>query len=383
MGVSQVQASFQNDGNFSQLDLQDTALEGPILRIETFRCSQPEGEFGATASGSSVKAIAGTDHLSEESNRTFRHVFSTGKGPKPEVTLEIRETFDEQGRLEVRTRDTDSASDTFGWTLISTFQATEDGVKAQYELLKPENVEIKKITSPISAPISKHVATLNDIGGPVAKLGNRYAVNGIDILEVELSPSRSNTLAFEKIDAFARGLRETAPRWTENVKTYERMGDFRDKCIHPGTNLTGPHVALASEYVLIRAYRMSLITLGRVFDDEMAAGVEALRTEDALSIDPKPGVYSVFLSAYALNIGHYQLGIDKVHSDYGGVPMALKPGSRLETGATPIVDATAVNRMLALVAALFYVPSSLRGTVETRPAITSFEPKSSISFLAN
>lgn len=381
MGVSQVNASFQNDGNFSQLDLQDAVTNGPILRIETFRCSQPEGEFGTTASGSNVKAISGGDHLSDVSNRVFRHIFSTGDAPQPVAVLEIRETFDELGGLEVRTRDIDSSSNTFGSILVSAAEPTNDGVRVGYELLNPKNVDRKIITSPITLPITEMISSFPDIG--TSRDGLLEAYESSASLEVELSPFNPNGPSIEKLDAFAAKLREAAPRWTENVKTYERMGDFRDKCIHPGTNLTGPHASLASEYVLIRAYRMSLITLGRVFDDEMAAGVEALRSGDALAIDPKPGVYSVFLSAYALNIGHYQLGIDKVHSDYGGIPMALKPGSRLETTAVPIVDATAVNRMLALLAGLFYAPGSLRNTVEARPAISSFLPKTSIGFLAN
>jgi hypothetical protein len=77
-----------------------------------------------------------------------------------------------------------------------------------------------------------------------------------------------------------------------------------------------------------------------------------------LGFDPKPGVYSVFLSAFLLNIGIYKLGIDKAHSDYGGVPMKLSPGSRLETGISPIVDSTRLNRTLAELAVAFYVPEA-------------------------
>ena len=73
-----------------------------------------------------------------------------------------------------------------------------------------------------------------------------------------------------------------------------------------------------------------------------------------LMTDPKPGVYTPFLTAYISNVEVYQLGLDKVHSDYGGIPMKLAPGSRLETGATPIVDSTRLNRSLAEIAFAYY-----------------------------
>ena len=89
------------------------------------------------------------------------------------------------------------------------------------------------------------------------------------------------------------------------------------------------------------------------------------------------GVYAVFLSAYALNIGIYQLGLDKVHSDYGGIPMNVAPGSRLETGAHPIVDATNLNRILALLASLFYAPIAIAHVTSVKPSIMRFFDKAS------
>ena len=85
----------------------------------------------------------------------------------------------------------------------------------------------------------------------------------------------------------------------------------------------------------------------------MVASVNDL---NPLAADPKPGVYSPFLSAHILNIKMYQLGIDKVHSDYGNIPMSLAPGSRLETGIEPVVDATEANKTLAQLAVMFYQP---------------------------
>lgn len=39
--------------------------------------------------------------------------------------------------------------------------------------------------------------------------------------------------------------------------------------------------------------------------------------------------------------------------------MALQPGSQLENGAAPKVDATNLNRVLALLVAIFYAPDAL------------------------
>lgn len=136
------------------------------------------------------------------------------------------------------------------------------------------------------------------------------------------------------------------------------MGDFRDKCIHDGTNLTGLYKQLASEYVLIRAYRKSLITMGRIADPAMykhtLGGMSPMVASNPLTTDPKPGVYTPFLTAYISNVEVYQLGLDKVHSDYGGIPMKQAPGSRLETGASPVVDSTRLNRTLAELAFAYY-----------------------------
>jgi hypothetical protein len=52
--------------------------------------------------------------------------------------------------------------------------------------------------------------------------------------------------------------------------------------------------------------------------------------------------------------------------------MKLKPGSRLETGATPVVDSTNLNRVLSLVSALLYAPDALPSLKATRPKILDF-----------
>lgn len=163
-------------------------------------------------------------------------------------------------------------------------------------------------------------------------------------------------------------------RWAANFRDYVRFGDFRDKCVHPGLNLRGPHARLASEYLLLRAYRKSMILLGALFDPDMTAVATGRATFQGsrapLSVDPKPGVYAAFVSAYILGIEVYQLGLDKVHSDYGGVPMKRAPGSRLENGTAPVVDATRLNRTLAELAFAFYMspaPPGLRALIPPTP----------------
>lgn len=186
MGVSQISASFQNDGNFSQLDLQDLTIGGPVLRIETFRCSQPEGEFGTTVAGTSVKSIAGDDHLSPESNRLFRHVFSTGQPGNLKATLEIRELYEPSGRFEVRTRDIDADSPSFGTTLINDNVPTGNGVVISYALRQPENAKPADVVSPIkSGPIAR-ITGLADLSSAPEQLGTPVKLLDRDQLSLML-----------------------------------------------------------------------------------------------------------------------------------------------------------------------------------------------------
>jgi len=360
MAVQQVAGYVQNDGNFCQLDLKDRDFDGPLMRIETFRCSQPTGKFGVTGAGTHVKYLAGLDHLTPTSNRTFRHIFSVQDKNKTKVTLEIRGVYDESGSWEIRVRDLDPESDSFGRVLIAKVKPKgEAAYHLRYEIRQQPNVKRTLVSSPLSARIMEIVSELSDIGAPLEKLGAidpNFAANPLDgELHWGSDYYEVNTFFDDFVDNFQQKHFST---WARNFQVYTRFGDFRDKCIHPGTNLVGPNRQLASEYLIIRAYRDSLILGGRVFDPEMAKGgfFNVWESEDPLSIDPKPGVYAPFLSAYILDIGMYQLGIDKVHSDYGGIPMALAPGSKLETGISPIVDSTRANQVLAELAVLFYQP---------------------------
>lgn len=362
MALRQVACSVQNDGNFCQLDLRDEDFGGPLQRIETYRCSHPSGgDYGATVAGTPVAALAGADHLTPTSNRIFRHVFSVGLPHAPKITLEMRETFQEDGSCEGRVRDLDPDSETFGRVLIISVRPTRGNT---YELhcavtTKP-TVRPTLVSSPLHAPVTELVPGLPDLSADVAALG------GVDT-SLDGNPLKGSIHWPDGAPASQRFFQRfvatlaSAPfaTWARNVQVYERFGDFRDKCVHPGTNLRGVSPQLASEYMMIRAYRIQLIFLGPLFDhhnmSSMAAAGESLFKMSApLTIDPKPGVYAIFWLAYLLNIDIYQLGLDKVHSDYGGVPMVRSPGSRMENGATPIVDATRLNRAMAELAFAFY-----------------------------
>lgn len=366
MAVQQIASSFQNDGNYCQLDLQDVSGVGPVMRIETFRCSQPEGDYGVTKAGTSVASLAGADHLSANSNKVFRHVYSTGELPSPKITLEMREAFEEDGSFDIRVRDVDPESPTFGMTLISTAMPRPNNkYEVSYELRTPKpEIQRKELLSPLREKVTETISGLTDLSATpdeIGKLDDRLPGNPLTAV-ISWNGKKSDINAtfakFEKIFQTAN-----FSIWAANISSYERMGDFRDKCVHDCTNLTGPNPKLASEFHLIRAYRASLITLGRVADPHMykhtKGGMSPLIAAMPISTDPKPGVYSVFISAYINNIGMYQLGIDKVHSDYGGIPMQLAPGSRLENATSPVVDSTRFNRALAELAFAYYIGPDL------------------------
>jgi hypothetical protein len=357
MAVKQVAASYQNDGNFSQLDLVDPDFRGPLMRIETFRASHPgDGDYSVTEAGTPAAALIGRDHLTPHSNRIFRNLFSVGSPTSMSATLEIRESYDENGGWEVRARDLAPDSPSFGEVVVCHVEPSADGYRIQYEFFTPGPVARGIVPSPLRRPVTDLVPAFADLASPVNQLGAVDSrVPTVNAVIPYTAKSRDLDDAMEHLAT--RLQQEPFHIWAHNVRQYERFGDFRDKCVHDGTNLVGENPQLASEYLLIRAYRASLISLGRIFDLDMKYGATALWDHNRpLAVDPKPGVYLPFLSAYILNIGIYQLGLDKVHSDYGGIPMKLRPGSRLENGAAhPVVaDARRANQTLAELARLFY-----------------------------
>lgn len=144
-------------------------------------------------------------------------------------------------------------------------------------------------------------------------------------------------------------------RFRENLDEYEAFGDFGAKPTHPGINLVGPNAELAAESIFVRQYRAALVLLGCVTSADMARGAgQPLSLAKSVS-NTRPGVYAIFVGAAVNHIGIYKLGLDKVHSDYGGIPMKLAPGSRLENEAKPIADAWCCNQTLGEIADMYYL----------------------------
>ena len=242
MAVEQIAASYQNDGNFAELDLQDVTLNGPKFRIETFRASQPTGTFGTTAAGSTVDQICGNDHLSPESNRVFRSIDSVDRGTQQIVILEIREAYEETGAFYVRARDVDAESESFGHTVLcGVVPLPRNRYKISYELRVPSSPTPRAIVTPLQGKISD-LTGLADIGDAPDRLGVVDETLPGNPLSLEIqwngpkSEINSGFAQFEKIIQSNPKYK----RFKSNLIFYLRMGDFRDKCIHNGTNLTGP-----------------------------------------------------------------------------------------------------------------------------------------------
>jgi hypothetical protein len=374
MGLQQVAISVCNDGNVSQLDCTDVTNGGVHYRIEVYRASQPSGGYGVTLSGSRVENICGIDHLKEKSNTVFRYTFSVGneKTNKSEVPilLEGREEFNPigtpDGSWEVRIRDLDTNSESYGSIIVAKATPIE-GTKQyhlHYELRLAEKVKPVTFYSPIHKSVTELNHSLVDLGESFEKLPPVVGVddeNGFSSISKKPDgftlKTELKTLDIDKELENVMTLisQPIFKKFIENLDLYEAFGDFGHKGIHPGTNLIGPNAKLAAESIFVRQYRAALVLLGRIVSPDMARGaLEPKSLADALT-NTRPGVYAIFVGAAINNIGIYKLGLDKVHSDYGGIPMKLAPGSRLENGAKPIADAWRCNQTLGDVATLLYL----------------------------
>lgn len=357
MALRQIQSSVQSDGNFSQLDCRDTDFDGLLYRIETFRCSHSDNEDGVTAAGSAAVLLCGSDHLIESSNATFRHIFSLSEARDQKVVLEIREGFDTRGGWDVRTRDLDATSPSFGSIVQVKSHPLDDG---RYELTTTIYTLTPKRVVPVFSPIGSAVAELTglpDIASNDDEL-ERYGYTksmALKNLSVHIG------MPTDELKAKSEQIREhiNSPFFAKlksNISEYQRFGDFRDKAIHPGTNLTGDNPALMSELMTVRAYRASMIHLGWIFDEDMQPGPHR-EFDSGLPVtrNSKSGVYAIFLNAYISGVESYRLSLDKVHSDYSGVPLRRGAGSRMETGSVPILDADRANLALADLSLIFYL----------------------------
>jgi len=373
MGLGQTVISVCNDGNVSQLDVTDKILGGPYYRIEVYRCSQPSGGFGVTASGSRVEYICGKDHLTPTSNRTFRYTFSLGDQSSvltdlPSV-LEGREEFNPDGMpngsWEVRLRDIDPLSASYGAILRAIVEPKgSHSYSLRYELRPPPEIPKTPILSPLSRPINLINPGLNDLGDDISTFpppvtiseGALKASDPATDHRVEISkPSTHEFLdgSFSQIQEVVR--HPQFSRFLANLDAYEEFGDFGAKPTHPGTNLVGPNAKLAAESIFVRQYRAALVLLGRLTTPEMAQGASKPLSLAEWKTNTRPGVYAIFVGAAINHIAIYKLGLDKVHSDYGGIPMKLAPGSRLEDGAVPVADAWKCNQTLGEVADILYL----------------------------
>lgn len=377
MGIHQIAISVCNDGNVSQLDCADPKNSAPHYRIEVYRCSQPAGGFGITLCGSKVEDICGREHLSDRSNKIFRYVFAfepsstnpSGNKILP-VVLEGREEFNPpgmpDGSWDVRIRDLDAHSNSYGSVVRATV-APASGDKRydlHYEFRRADSSLPKvPISSPVQSPLTVlnpglvDLGDLNGLPAPVGINANRLAPDP----QFRPSPfALSLTLKRAEVDdALAEHLTLMShadfSKFRSNLDEYEEFGDFGAKCVHPGTNLTGPNARLAAESIFVRQYRAALVLLGRLSSPEMANGASAPMSLAKLRTNTRPGVYNIFIGAAINQVGIYKLGLDKVHSDYGGIPMLLAPGSRLENDAEPKADAWRCNQTLGEVANLYYL----------------------------
>lgn len=359
----------QSDGNYSLVDMHDDT-DGLLKRIEVYRASQPMDKYGITAAGSTAAAICGNDHLTERSNRIYRNLYSEGQSKGSlKALIESREELNPEGEpngtWEVRSRDLDVDSPTFG-ELLRIKVRPKDQTKQEYVLtyeLREPDADAELITSPVDIPVAEQASGLVDLGSDIeeiAPLSDRISESRIQFT-VDENTTRS------EIDDHLAPLRELQSDpdhqvQLENLQSYMRFGDHGRKTIHPGTNLTGEHSDVVSDYLVWREYRVMMALHARPFLPEMTSATDPIQgplaPEDQNAM---PGVYSLFVMANELNISLYELILDKIYSDYGGVPMSQSPGSRLETGVDPVVDASRGIKTVADIAEAFYLRPNNQG----------------------
>lgn len=374
MALSQVAISVCNDGNVAQLDVADQTPGGVYYRIEVYRASQPAGGYGVTLSGSRAEDICGLDHLTPQSNRVFRYTFSVGDNTRHKsdlpTLLEGREEFNPpgmpNGSWDVRIRDLDSQSPTYGSVIHATVAPT--GQPRGYDVLyslRLADPAIRRV--PIRSPLPRRLVDLNpdladlstgldQIAAPVEVLNNALTRKPGALRALSLSASsRSADIDSGIAEVVSTISHPQFKQFRDNLDAYEAFGDFGAKAVHPGTNLIGPNAALAAESIFVRQYRAALVLLGRITSPDMARGAGQPLSLARVPTNTRPGVYAIFVGAAVNHIGIYKLGLDKVHSDYGGIPMQLAPGSRLENDAAPIADAWKCNQTLGEVADMYYL----------------------------
>lgn len=363
MATVQVSASVQNDGNFAHLDQFDP-VKGLLKRIEVFRCSQPSGPFGITGAGSPATAICGADHLTKISNRVHRSIYSEGqRSARISALLEIREEMNPhslpEGSWDVRIRDVDARSPVFGHLMRALIvpQKSESGVyEITYEV-RGRKSKPTLIVSPLEKPLTELASDLPDLGVEPSELPPLVKPVTPKPIKFMVTPEATRKQLDEVFSPFYKLQKhQDFHFWFQNIEALLQFGDLGPKSVHPGMNLSGENPHLVSDYIVWRKYRLAMVLLGRFVSDEMSKAVLPMKGPlRPLENNAKPGVYSIYVLAYKLNISLYQLVLDKVYSDYGGIPMEKSPGSRLETGRSPVIDATKAIRAAADLAHAFFL----------------------------
>lgn len=365
MAIQQINQSFQNDGNFSLLELKDVNFGGNAMRMESYRASHPStGKSYRTASKTNAAHLIGADHLNIGSNQIFRHIFSI-ENPKTKefiATLEIRERFGEDGDWEVKMRDIDHRSASYGSVITCTVMPCmgiqEGNYQLSYEFYDPQFDYGMVITSPLPDLLTSVDKRLVDIAQSNGKLGLLRFSRTL-YLHAKTLQKRTEALLEPAIAVLQDDLYIC---FTQNVVSFLKFGNSWNNCTHSGQNLIGDYAHIAADYIKVHQGVASMILLGKIFDTKMAKNeylktIPSLWSEKApLSHDTLPGVYTTCILAHIANIEIYQLVLDKVHSDYGGISMKARPGSMLETGKRPVKSAYRANRTLAELAVEFYEP---------------------------
>lgn len=361
--MSHYVSSYQSDGNFSQLDVKSSSVHEPSIRLESFRASHPmSGENYKTAAGSSAYALTGSDHLRTHSNQVFRHIMSAaegGKNPEYTVVLESREFFQEDGGWQVKLRDLDYRSKTYGQMLVCTVtpqQGKRTGnYLVSYEIYDPYLVNGYLVASPLTDAIHKLDARLSDISEENGLHGARQLSH---TYHLNLHTPSSETEAF--LQSFINQLRDGKySRFVANMRRFLNLGDLQGKCSHSGENLTGAyqeHVAAKLGYFASAA---SMVLFGCLFCDlrcNTIAPSFSLWDQSEPMAHVAPSTISPYILAHILDMEVYQLILDKVHSDYRGLRMKQAQGSMLENGAKTIRNAYRANQTLAELAVVFYEP---------------------------
>ena len=240
----------------------------------------------------------------------------------------------------MRIRDIDVLSPSYGAILMAAVEpAGSQSYRLRYELRPaPECTKIA-IVSPLAGPIDRINPRLLDLGTDLDAFPPPQKISGARLVASDTTKDHQFEIrkpsTHAELDGNFDSIRKTllAPdfaRFLANMDAYEEFGDFGAKPTHPGTNLIGPNAKLAAESIFVRQYRAALCLLGRLTSPEMAFGAGKPLSLAQWKTNTRPGVYAVFVGAAINHVAIYKLGLDKVHSDYGGVPMRLAPGSRLE-----------------------------------------------------